>query len=175
MDRKYPIGKFDFSLTNDTSDLSQWIEDIRSLPVKIQNEIYYASEIQLNTPYREGGWTVKQVIHHLGDSHMNALMRFKLALTEDNPTIKPYDESSWATTADYVVVSIQDAIEFLRIVHAKWSALLDDMTEQDFKRTFIHPEGNYPSDLLNTTAMYAWHGNHHLAHIKLVTNNQNPA
>ena len=171
MDKRYPIGNFDVTEKFTMSDIPRFIEEIRSLPAKIQNELYYAEAEQLNTPYREGGWTVKQVVHHIGDSHLNALMRFKLALTEDNPTIKPYNESLWATTAEYVKVPIQDAFEFIRIIHLKLVALLEDMSEEDFARTFIHPEGGYPSDLLHTAALYAWHGNHHLAHIKLVTGN----
>lgn len=171
MDKRYPIGNFELEAERNPDQVNEWIEDIRSLPKRIQNELYYASVDQLNTPYREGGWTVTQVIHHLGDSHMNALMRFKLALTEDNPTIKPYDEKAWSTTADYVKVSVREAVDFLSVIHSKWAAILDDMMDEDFKRTFIHPEGNYPGDLLNLTALYAWHGNHHLAQIQLVTKN----
>lgn len=172
MDRQYPTGRFDLKAVYTLQNVPSLIEEIKALPKKIQNELYYAEVDQLNTPYREGGWTIKQVVHHLGDSHMNALMRFKLALTEDNPTIKPYDEKAWSQTADYIKVPIQDSIEFIRIIHNKWGALLDDMKDEDFSRTFIHPEGNYPTDLLHTLAMYVWHGNHHLAHIKLVTNPQ---
>lgn len=171
MDKRYPIGNFDTEAKPDKDQLEVWIEDIRTLPKRIQNELYYASVDQLNTPYREGGWTVSQVIHHLADSHMNALIRFKLALTEDNPTIKPFDENEWATTADYVKVSVKEALDLLSAVHAKWAAILDDMTEEDFERTFIHPAGNHTRDLLHTTSMYAWHGNHHLAQIRLVTKN----
>ena len=169
MDLRYPIGNFDYKASVSEEQLNAAIQEIRTLPKKLQNELYYAEADQLNTPYREGGWIVKQVVHHIGDSHMNALIRFKLALTEDNPAIKPYNEAAWATTADYVKISIHDAIDFVRIVHAKWAAILDDMNPEDFERTLIHPEGNYPSDLRRITAMYAWHGNHHLAHIKLVT------
>lgn len=171
MDRKYPIGTFDYQAEVSDEQLQKAIEDIKSLPKRIEHELYYAEADQLNSPYREGGWTVKQVVHHLGDSHMNALVRFKLTLTEDNPTIKPYDENSWSEMADYVKLPIQDAVEFLKIIHAKWAAILDDMYEADFDRTFIHPEGNYPASLRGATALYAWHGNHHLAHIQLVTKN----
>lgn len=173
MDRKYPIGKFDLQTSYTMADVPALIDEIRSLPTKLQNELYYCEVDQLNTPYREGGWTVKQVVHHIGDSHLNALVRFKLALTEDNPTIKPYNEAEWAKTAEYVKVSITEALDFIRIIHSKLVAILEDMTEEDFARTFVHPEGGYPSDLLRTLALYAWHGNHHLAHIKLVTKPHN--
>jgi hypothetical protein len=175
MDKRYPIGEFDYNAELDISQVKGWIEDIRSLPGKIQNEVYYASVNQLNTPYREGGWTVRQVIHHIGDSHMNALIRFKLALTEDNPTIKPYDENAWTTTADYVKVSIQDAVEFVKIIHTKWAAILDDMKDEDFSRTFHHPESGIDYNLMLALAHYAWHGNHHLAHIQLVTKKESAA
>ena len=173
MDKQYPIGNFDYDAVVSDEQLKKAIEEIKSLPKRIENELYYAESDQLNTPYREGGWTVKQVVHHLGDSHMNALIRFKLTLTEDNPTIKPYDEMAWSGLADYVKVPIQDSLEFIKIIHAKWGAILDDMYDADFERTFIHPEGGYPATLRGATALYAWHGNHHLAHIQLVTKPNN--
>ena len=172
MDRKYPIGNFDLNGDYGMADVPGFIEEIKALPGKIKNEIYYAEVEQLNTPYREGGWTVKQVVHHIGDSHLNALVRFKLALTEDNPTIKPYNEAEWAKTAEYVKLPLQEAIDFLQIIHTKLALILEDMTEEDFSRTFVHPEGGYPPNLLRTLAMYVWHGNHHLAHIRLVTQPQ---
>ena len=174
MDRKYPIGNFDYKAEVSDQQLKQAIEDIKSLPKRIENELYYAEIDQLNTPYRDGGWTVKQVVQHIGDSHMNALIRFKLTLTEDNPQIKPYDEKAWSELADNVKLPIQDAVEFIKIIHFKWAAILDDMMDSEFERTFIHPEGNYPATLRGATALYGWHGNHHLAHIQLVTKTNNP-
>ncbi len=122
------------------------------------------NEEQLNTPYRDGGWTVRQVVHHLADSHMNAYVRFKLALTENEPTIKPYDEAAWAETADVRESPIEVSLALLENLHARWVALLQSMSEADFARQFRHPQlGAVP--LEKNLALYAWHGRHHVAHI----------
>lgn len=174
MNKRYPIGTFDSTKIYDDAVLEEWIDEIRSLPLRLKAELYGLEDDILDTPYREGGWTVRQIVHHLGDSHLNALTRFKLALTEDNPTIKPYDEKRWAQLGDYETVSIKDGLDFVKIIHRKWVAVLETMKPEDFKRTLIHPEGrdDYPNDLFRITGMYAWHGNHHLAHIQLVTQNK---
>lgn len=172
MDNKYPIGQFDFSAKYKAKDLPEWIEDIRTLPTKVKGELYGQSDELLDTPYREGGWTVRQVVHHLCDSHMNALIRLKLALTEDNPTIKPYDENAWVSLGDYEAVSIKSTLRMLTAIHEKWFAVLDNMKKKQFKRTFHHPESGIDYTLLLATAHYAWHCNHHLAHIQLVTQNR---
>mgnify|MGYP003642474113 CR=1 FL=1 len=169
MDNKYPIGEFDFTVKRKVSDVSEWIEEIRELPLKVKAELYGVSDEVLNTPYRKNGWTVLEVVHHLCDSHMNALIRVKLALTEDNPTIKPYDETAWATLGDYDEVSIKSALRMLTVIHEKWFSVLNNMKKKHFKRTFHHPESGIDYTLALATAMYAWHGNHHLAHIQLVT------
>ena len=169
MDNRYPIGQFDFSIERTPEKISAWMEDIKELPMKVKAELYGLSREVLNTPYREGGWTVVKVVHHLCDSHMNALIRVKLALTEDNPTIKPYNENKWALLGDYDKVSLTDALEMLTIIHKKWSAVLENMTKGQFSRTFHHPESGIDYTLTQATAHYAWHCNHHLAHIQLVT------
>ncbi len=169
MNKRYPVGKFHFDDSSTFDDVSQWINTIKNLPAKLAAELDGVSDEILDTPYREDGWTVRQVVHHICDSHMNALIRVRLALTEDNPTIKPYDEAAWAEMADYSAVSVTDALTFIRILHAKWVAILDSMTEEDFSKTFFHPEGNINYSLIKATAMYAWHSDHHLAHIQLVT------
>lgn len=169
MDKKYPIGDFDYNAVHDVANASEWINEIRAFPGRVKAELESMTEEQLQTPYRDGGWTVSQVIHHVADSHMNAFIRIKLALTEDNPVIKPYDEAAWATLADYKSVSAYDALTLVEILHTKWCVLLDSMTKEQFLRTFQHPESGINYSLIQATAMYAWHCNHHLAHIQLVT------
>ena len=122
------------------------------------------SEQQLLTPYRDGGWTIAQVVHHLADSHLNSYIRFKLALTEDNPTIKPYDEAAWAMLADSRM-PIDSSLQLLESVHARWVTLLRSMKEADFARTYVHPEHGKTFTLWGVLGMYAWHGRHHTAHV----------
>lgn len=172
MDKRYPIGQFDFSKKWKVKDLPELIEDIRTLPLKVKAELYGQPDELLDIPYREGGWTVRQLVHHLCDSHMNALIRLKLALTEDNPTIKPYDENAWTTLGDYEEVSMKSTLRMLTAIHEKWAAVLDNMKKKQFKRTFHHPESGIDYTLILATAHYAWHCNHHFAHIQLVTQNK---
>lgn len=169
MDKKYPIGDFDYNAIHDVANAPEWIQEISAFAGKVKTELDNITEEQLQTPYREGGWSVNQVVHHVADSHMNAFVRVKLALTENNPLIKPYNEAAWATLADYTSVSVSDALILIDILHKKWCALLDSMTEDQFMRTFQHPESGINYTLIQATAMYAWHCNHHLAHIQLVT------
>ncbi len=172
MDNKYPIGQFDFTIKRKVKDVPVWMEDIRELPLKLKAELYGVPDEIYDTPYREDGWTVRQVVHHLCDSHMNALIRLKLALTEDNPTIKPYDENAWTSLGDYEAVSMKSALRMLTVIHEKWSAVLNNMSKKQFKRTFHHPESGIDYTLALATAHYAWHCNHHLAHIQQVTQNR---
>jgi hypothetical protein len=122
------------------------------------------NEQQLNTPYREGGWTVRQVVHHVPESHMNAYIRFKLALTETDPTVKPYDEAAWAETADVRETPIEVSLALVENLHARWVILLRSMSDADFKKQFVHPDNGVVS-LEKNLALYAWHGKHHVAHI----------
>lgn len=172
MNKQYPIGIFDFSIERKYKDVSVWMQDIKELPLKVKAELYGLDDEVLDTPYREGGWTIRQLVHHLCDSHMNALIRVKLTLTEDNPTIKPYDENAWTTLGDYEEVSLKNALRMLTTIHQKWSAVLQNMNKKQFKRTFHHPESGIDYNLILATAHYAWHCNHHLAHIQLVTQNR---
>ena len=172
MDRQFPVGKFKFDANSTFQDVQEWIEIIRSLPQKLAKEMEGITEQQLETPYREGGWTVREVVHHIGDSHMNAMIRFKLSLTEENPTIKAYEQALWTGLGDYEDVSVADALELVRIIHAKWVAIIGRMKEEDFDKTFYHPEYKTTYSLKHAAAMYAWHSNHHLAHIQLVTQNK---
>lgn len=162
---KYPIGKFAFNPQSDSESLKESIQTIRNLPEFLSQTVENLTDNQIDTPYRPGGWTVRQLVHHIGDSHMNALIRFKLALTESTPTIKPYDEAEWAKLSDYSF-EIDSSLALIRIIHAKWCSLLDSMSEEDFQKTYFHPESQKEQSLLEVAHMYAWHSLHHLAHIQ---------
>ncbi len=162
---KYPIGKFTAPEELSREELNRCISDICLLPEKIITSMDNLDEDLLDVAYRPDGWTRRQVVHHLADSHMNAYVRFKLALTEDNPTIKPYGQDAWAELQDSVNYPIEASLKIIDGVHSRWGHLLDSMLEADFKRTFFHPESKKLYTLEYTTALYAWHGNHHLAQI----------
>lgn len=165
MDPRYPIGKFEHEGPITAEKRTEWIEDIRALPERLAAAVEGLTEEQLDTPYREGGWTVRQVVHHVGDSHMNCLTRFKLALTEDNPTIKPYEEQLWAELADSRSYPIAPSLALIKALHGRWTALLESMSEEDFARTFYHPANRATSSLAQALGMYSWHARHHTAHI----------
>jgi uncharacterized damage-inducible protein DinB len=163
-DLKYPVGKFSFQAPATQHQREAWIAEIAAAPAKFREAVAGLTEQQLDTPYREGGWTVRQVIHHVPDSHMNAYIRFKLALTETDPIIKPYDEAAWAELPDNRDTPIEVSLALLENLHTRWVSLLRALTETDFARQFRHPEmGVMPLD--KSLALYAWHGRHHLAHI----------
>lgn len=164
IDLRYPIGKFNSKESYSPRELSDFQERIESLPNRLEAAIQGLHDDQLDTPYREGGWTVRQVVHHVADSHMNAYIRVKWALTEEKPTIKPYDEKAWATTPE-TTADPTLSLAFLKALHAKWSRLLKDLSETDRSRQFIHPATQRAVSLEQLMAMYAWHGDHHLAHI----------
>jgi hypothetical protein len=161
----YPIGKFDRSRgTHSKDERKQLIESIAALPGQLRQAITGLNGKQLDTPYREGGWTVRQVVHHLADSHLNAYVRYKLALTEENPTIKPYDQSAWAELADSRVTPIDVSLELLDSLHARLVVLLRAMKDADWERRLTHPEAGVMSlDMM--LGLYEWHGRHHTAHI----------
>lgn len=161
---KYPLGEYDYSRAVSADDIAQWINEIEILPAKLKNVIQTLTEAQLNTPYRPEGWKVRQVVHHLCDSHLNGYIRFKMALTEDKPTIKPYDEAKWAALQDYDQLEVGDSLQFLELLHKRWVILLKSMKKSDFERELNHPESGILS-LKTYLGAYAWHGNHHLAHI----------
>lgn len=164
MDLRYPIGKYEPQPFSSTQK-RLWLQDIQFLPGLVENAIENLDEPQLNTPYRDGGWTVKQVVHHVADSHINAYIRFKLGLTEDNPTIKPYDEARWAELKDVQSVPINMSITLLYTLHTRWHAAILHLTDQEWQRTVIHPEHKKEMSLWHLLGMYAWHGKHHVAHI----------
>jgi hypothetical protein len=163
-DLRHPIGRFSFQPPSTAEQRKQWIADIEEAPAKMRAAVAGLSEEQLNTPYREGGWTVRQVVHHVPESHMNAYIRFKLALTENEPTVKPYDEAAWAETADVRETPIEVSLALLDNLHQRWVILLRSMSDADFQKQFRHPELGVVS-LEKNLALYAWHGKHHVAHI----------
>ncbi|MDN5200849.1 putative metal-dependent hydrolase [Fulvivirgaceae bacterium BMA10] len=164
---KYPIGRFSKPGFIGPSEIERYINQIESLPVQMKKAVDGITEDELDTPYRPNGWTVRQVIHHVPDSHMNSYIRFKWTLTEDNPSIKAYYEDRWAELPDSKI-SIDVSLNLLASLHERWVILLKSMNEQDFHRTFQHPEMKHPMRLDTSLALYAWHGEHHLAHINLV-------
>ena len=160
----YPIGQFAYSKPLTKEQRLTAIDSIQSMPAKLRAAVHGLSSQQLDTPYRPGGWTVRQVVHHVPDSHANAFIRTKLALTEDEPVIKPYDEKRWAELADARLTPIATSLILLEAIHERWNYLLREMREADFSRTLRHPEhGLRTLDWL--VALYAWHGQHHIAHI----------
>jgi hypothetical protein len=163
-DLQYPIGKFSFPQSITPDQRQQWIADIAELPAKFRAAAEALTVDQLGNPYRPGGWTARQVIHHVPDSHMNAYIRFKLALTEGDPVIKPYDESAWAGLIDTAVTPIGNSLGLLDALHDRWVRILQHMNCDDFARTFRHPELG-PVRLDQNLALYAWHGKHHTAHL----------
>jgi uncharacterized damage-inducible protein DinB len=162
---KYPIGRFEFGKTYSKAETNAQIQTISALPSKLFNVVNVLTEAQLETPYRPGGWTVRQTIHHVADSHMNAYMRFKLALTEENPTIKPYEEGLWAELPDGKTAPVGWSLQLLKYVHLRWVMLLNSLTEQDLERTYFHPETKRTFPLSEVLALYAWHSEHHYEHI----------
>ena len=165
-DLRYPIGTFTWPAAALTSaERSVAIDAIAKAPAALRAAVRGLNETQLDTPYRPDGWTVRQVVHHVPDSHMNAYTRFKLALTEDHPVIKPYDESAWADLADGKSALVGESLALLDALHARWVLLLRQMRPADFERRLRHPEHDRRLTLDMLLAMYAWHGRHHVAHI----------
>jgi len=163
-DPRYPIGQFDHTDPVKRTDRERWIDEVAALPDAMRSAVMGISARQLDTPYRPGGWTLRQVIHHVPDSHLNAYVRFKWALTEDAPTIKAYNEAAWAELADIDTVPVRASLDLLEALHARWTTLLRHLTEDQWARTYVHPESG-PQRLDYTAGHYAWHGRHHLAHI----------
>lgn len=164
LDPRYPIGKFHFDGPLSEEQRNARIADIAAAPGALRHAVNGLSTQQLDTPYRDGGWTVRQVVHHVPDSHMNAYVRFKLALTEDEPTIKPYAEDRWAELSDTKSTPIEVSLALLESLHDRWVRLLGSLGPEDWKRQFRHPELGTVS-LEKNVALYAWHGKHHVAHV----------
>jgi len=164
IDVRYPIGKHQM-VPFSQEEKEARLADILFLPRMLEYAVLNLNDDQIQTPYREGGWTVNQVIHHVADSHMNAFIRFKLGLTEDNPTIKPYIQSAWGDTADVTAVPVNLSITLLHSLHHRWYELLKTITDEQWERTIYHPEQERKITLWELLLIYAWHGKHHAAHV----------
>lgn len=163
-DLRFPVGKFRYDGASSPEQQQNQLDEIALTPANLRAAVRGLSEAQLDTEYRPGGWTVRQVVHHLPDSHLNSYVRFKLALTEDDPTIKPYAEDRWAELPDSRVTPIEVSLALLDSLHDRWVRLLRALGPEEWKRTFRHPDLG-PMTLEKTLALYAWHGRHHTAHI----------
>lgn len=164
--KKYPIGRFVAPTAISDVEIDQYIKVLKDFPAKLKNLVENWSDDQLDTQYREGGWRIRQLVNHLADSHMNSFMRFKMALTEDHPTIMPYDETKWAQLQDSFTIDIKPALQMLKGIHKRWVYELKSLTNKEFESCFFHPEQNRSINLREHLAFYAWHCNHHLAHIQ---------
>ena len=163
-DLSFPTGRFQRPASLDADGVARAVDIIASTPARLREAVRGLTDQQIDTEYRPGGWTVRQVVHHVPDSHMNAYIRFKLALTENEPTIKPYDEALWAQLADVKAVPVATSLSLLETVHERWVAILRAMSPSDFERRLVHPEtGRQRLDQM--LALYAWHGPHHVAHV----------
>jgi len=163
-DPRYPIGKYEpqpFS----KKQKEKWLLDIEFLPQELERAVLNLDASQLHTPYRDGGWTVRQLVHHVADSHMNAYIRFKLGITENNPTIKPYEEKEWAMLPDVESVPINVSLTLLHALHQRWYQAIKGLSDADWNRTVVHPEHGRQMSLWFLLGLYAWHGKHHTAHI----------
>ena len=167
---RYPIGKFTVPPAYTGADLQIWKNDIKELPSLLRAAVAGLTDEQLATPYRPAGWTLRQVVHHIADSHLNAIIRFKWALTETNPVIKAYKEAEWAKLPDYEL-PLEPSLMILDGIHARLTALFENFTEEQWDKTFIHPESGATISLKRNLALYAWHGKHHVAHITQTTKN----
>lgn len=163
-DLRYPIGRFQRPASITAENRAAWIDEIAGLPRLLSKAVAGLKDLELDTPYRPDGWTVRQVVHHVADSHINSYVRFRLAMTEDVPTIKPYDEAAWAGLADAKVARVELSLHLLEALHSRWVIFLQSLKSADLTRTFKHPERGEMS-LELALALYAWHGRHHVAHI----------
>jgi uncharacterized damage-inducible protein DinB len=163
-DPRYPIGKWERRDTLTPGERAAMIAQVGEVPARMRTAIAGLDEAQLDTPYREGGWTVRQVVHHVPDSHLNSYTRFKLALTEEEPTIRPYDEAKWAALSDSRDTPVETSLTMLGALHDRWTILLRAMSDDDFRRTLRHPDMGVMS-LDAQLSLYAWHGRHHVGHV----------
>ena len=163
-DLRYPIGRFERAASHTKASRAQAIDAIAEAPANLRRATQGLTDTQLDTPYRPGGWTVRQLVHHVADSHMNAYVRTRLALTEENPTIKPYDETKWAELTDAKSLPVGVSLSLLDGIHERWVSLLKTLAPAHFSRTLMHPD-NGPMTLDNVLDTYSWHGKHHVAHV----------
>jgi len=163
-DPRYPIGEFSFDGTLTEAQKAKYLDDVEQTPARLRAAVSDLSDPQLDTPYRDGGWTVRQVVHHVPESHMNSYIRFKLALTEQAPTIRPYMEDRWAKLPDATTAPVELSLVLLEFLHKRWMLVLRAMKPEEWKRTFRHPEIGLMT-LERALALYSWHGRHHVAHV----------
>ena len=164
-DLRFPIGEFEAPDVIDDAQVEAWIDDIERLPGQLRALVELFDETKLNTVYRPGGWTVAQVVHHIADSHLNSYTRFKLALTEDKPAIRPYDEAAWGELPEASDSDIGDSLDLIDALHRRWVKMLRSMEPAEWDREFFHPEGQVTIPLRTNVGIYSWHGRHHFAHI----------
>jgi hypothetical protein len=165
---RYPVGKFATPEDYSDADIKKWISSLEEFPNQLRSEVSDFTEEMLGTSYKPGGWTARQVVHHVADSHTNAYMRFKLALTEDNPIIKPYDQNLWAELPEAKTAMCEISLDLLDALHRRLVIMLRKMTPADFERKFTNPETKKEFTLKTALALYSWHGQHHLGHIRIV-------
>lgn len=170
---KYPIGKFKLSADYDETRRAEMIANIKSFPQRLTGVVMELDEAQLDTQYRPEGWTVRQVVHHLADSHINSYVRFRWTLTEDTPSIKAYDEKSWAELPDAKSSPIKFSLNLLKATHARWTLLMERMSDEDFDRELSHPDWRKNLSLNDMVQLYSWHCNHHLGHITSLIEREN--
>lgn len=163
---KYPAGKFSKPATVTNQQIKDWIKEIEELPGQVKQAVEGLTPEQLSLHYRPGGWSILQVVHHIADSHMNSFIRFKLTLTEDRPTIKPYFQEKWSELPDGNEADVNFSLQLLEALHKRWAVMLKNMSPEQFKLTYRHPERHDTQTLENNLCLYAWHGRHHLAQIK---------
>ena len=167
---RYPTGKYIFPQVVNQAQINAWVDTIEAFPARIRNLVESLSNQRLEARYREGGWTIRQVVHHVADSHLNSYIRFKWTLTEDRPTIKTYDQEAWGKRPDAVQGDVAMSLKLLEGLHERWVYVLRGLTEEERSRKFFHPEKQMELDLNWLIGLYAWHCNHHAAHIELALN-----
>lgn len=163
---RYPLGQFVCPDDITAAQIQQWIHELETLPHRLVTNVLSFTDDQLDTPYREGGWTVRQVIHHIADSHHHSYTRFKWALTKDTPLIKAYEEKSWSSLFDAKKAPVALSLNYIKVLHAKLVYLLNGLTHEQMQRCYLHPENNTKVRVAENIGKYAWHGNHHLAQIQ---------
>jgi hypothetical protein len=165
LDPRYPIGKFQKPSSFSPAEIKDWMKTLAELPSRLKKEVEHLKDDQLDTPYRDGGWTIRQVVHHLADSHVNSYCRMKLTLTEDHPSIRPYMEDRWAELKEAKTAPVDVSLQILDAIHRRMIMMLDNITVEDLERNYFHPETKQTNPLKVLIALYAWHSKHHLAHI----------
>ncbi len=164
---RFPVGKFSRPKEYTPSDIEGWISDIEQFPALLEKEVAGLTEAELAWQYRPEGWNIRQLVHHCADSHMNSFIRYKLTLTEDKPTIRPYHEDRWAEMSDYKDEEINTSLAIIKGLHGRWSRMIKSLSPEQFDREFVHPEHGWTMSLGQNTALYSWHCRHHLEHVKL--------